>query len=193
MVASIYCNYKDKMTQTPVNLLANIWSQIRQKDSLDPEVEALYDRHSNARPRLDDICKILRAEVNRHTKVFVIIDALDECEPAYRLRLLTELRALQPKLKLMVTSRFFDAIGADMGVDTDIEILASDTDIKRYIQRQRRQLLDLQGGWHQMHLYYQQLWKKLLKQHSECESLAQIHCNSQDFPIGFIIQLTLHR
>ena len=44
------------------------------------------------------------------------------------------MKALQPKLKLMVTSRYFDAFGADMGVDTDVEILASDNDIKRYVQ-----------------------------------------------------------
>ena len=66
--------------------------------------------------------------------MYVVIDALDECEPAYRLQLLTELKALQPKLKLMVTSRYFDAFGADMGIDTDVEIVASDSDIKRYVQ-----------------------------------------------------------
>ena len=41
-VACIYCNYKDKMAQTPVNLLANIWMQIRQKGGLSPDVEELY-------------------------------------------------------------------------------------------------------------------------------------------------------
>ena len=133
-LASIYCNYKDNMDQTPVNLLANIWTQIRRQGPLDPAVESLYDRNSNARPRLDDVCKILRAEINRLDKAFVIVDALDECQPAYRLRLLTELRALQPKLRLMVTSRFFDSFGADMGLDTDIEILAHDADIKRYVE-----------------------------------------------------------
>ena len=137
-VACIYCNYKDKLVQTPVNLLANIWMQIRQKSALPPEVEELYNssvlKGSSTRPRLDDIIKVLKAEVDRHANVYVIIDALDECEPAYRLRLLTELKALQPKLKLMVTSRYFDAFGADMGIDTDIEILASDEDIKRYVE-----------------------------------------------------------
>ena len=137
-VACIYCNYKDKMAQTPANLLANIWMQIRPKSALPPEVEELYNssviKGSSTRPRLDDIIKVLKAEVDRYANVYVIIDALDECEPAYRLRLLTELKALQPKLKLMVTSRYFDAFGADMGIDTDIEILASDEDIKRYVE-----------------------------------------------------------
>lgn len=137
-VASIYCNYKDRTAQTPVNLLANIWSQL-QEGSLDPEVESLHDRQSNARPRLDDVCKILRAEVNKFSKVFVIVDALDECEPAYRLRLLTELRALSPKLKLLVTSRFFDSSGADISAEADIEILASDADLARYIQERAQE------------------------------------------------------
>ena len=44
------------------------------------------------------------------------------------------MKALQPKLKLMVTSRYFDAFGADMGIDSDVEILASDDDIKRFVQ-----------------------------------------------------------
>ena len=137
-VACVYCNYKDKLAQTTANLLANIWMQIRQKGGLYPEVEELYassvSKGSSTRPRLDDVIKILKAEVERHANVYVVIDALDECEPAYRLRLLTELKALQPKLKLMVTSRYFDAFGADMGIDTDVEILASDEDIKRYVQ-----------------------------------------------------------
>ena len=137
-VACIYCNYKDKLSQTPVNLLANIWMQIRKSGPLPSDVEDLYSscvsRGSSTRPRLDNVCKILKTEVNRHDHVFVVIDALDECEPAYRLRLLTELRVLQPKLKLMVTSRYFDAFGADMRIDTDIEVIASEDDIKRYIQ-----------------------------------------------------------
>ena len=137
-VACVYCNYKDKMVQTPANLLANVWMQIRGKGKLSPEMEELYTsagkKGSSARPRLDDICKILKAEVDRHAQVYVVIDALDECEPAYRIRLLTELKALQPKLKLMVTSRFFDAFGADMGIGTDVEIRASDDDIRRFVQ-----------------------------------------------------------
>ena len=137
-VACVYCNYKDKLVQTPANLLANIWMQIRGKGRLAPEMEKLFAsaaaKGSSTRPRLDDITKILKAEVDRYAKVYVVIDALDECEPAYRIRLLTELKALQPKVKLMVTSRFFDAFGAEMGIDTDVEILASDDDMKRFVQ-----------------------------------------------------------
>ena len=137
-VACVYCNYKDKLVQTPANLLANIWMQIRRKGRLSPEMEELYASAAteglSTRPRLDGICKILKAEVERYAKVYIIIDALDECEPAYRIRLLTELKALQPKVKLMVTSRFFDAFGADTGIDTDVEIHASDDDIKRFVQ-----------------------------------------------------------
>lgn len=137
-VACVYCNYKDKLVQTPANLLANIWMQIHRKGRLAPEMEELYasavTKGTSTRPRLDDISKILKAEVDRYAKVYVVIDALDECKPAYRIRLLTELKALQPKVKLMVTTRFFDAFGADMGIETDVEIRASDDDIKRFVQ-----------------------------------------------------------
>ena len=34
----------------------------------------------------------------------------------------------------MITSRFFDSLGADMGVDADIEVLASNSDIERFVQ-----------------------------------------------------------
>ena len=149
-VACVYCNYKDKLVQTPANLLANVWKQIRGKGRLAPEMEELYasavTKGSLTRPRLDDISKILKAEVDRYTKVYVVIDALDECEPAYRIRLLTELKALQPKVKLMVTSRFFDAFGADMGIDTDVEILASDDDIRRFVQ-ERVSTIPRLGRW----------------------------------------------
>lgn len=35
----------------------------------------------------------------------------------------------------MVTSRYFDAFGANMRIDTDIEIVASDEDINKYIEK----------------------------------------------------------
>lgn len=33
----------------------------------------------------------------------------------------------------MITSRFFDALGIDIGVDADVEILASSSDIERFV------------------------------------------------------------
>jgi hypothetical protein len=138
-IACIYCNYKEKDVQIPINLIASLWSQlVQQQDSLSNNVQDLYKDHRRrgTRPALSEVSRILRSEAGRYSKIFVIVDALDECPEAGRSRaiLLTELRALQPTVNLMATSRFLDNIAREFEGAIQLEISASIKDVQEYVR-----------------------------------------------------------
>jgi hypothetical protein len=135
-IACIYCNYKEKDAQTLTNLVAGLWAQlVRNSSSLPTEVRDLYSTHvrRNTAPTLDEVQKILQTEIARYSKVFVVIDALDEYPEGDRPTLLKRLRELRPTINLMVTSRYLDAIANDFEGSPQLEIGANVEDVRVYI------------------------------------------------------------
>jgi hypothetical protein len=135
-IACIYCNYKEKDAQTLINLVAGLWAQlVRNSGSLPTEVRDLYSTHvhQNSSPTLDDVLKILQDEIARYSKIFIVIDALDEYAEGDRSTLLKRLRELRPTINLMVTSRYLDAIANDFEGSPQLEISANVEDVQAYI------------------------------------------------------------
>jgi hypothetical protein len=135
-VACIYCNYKEKDAQTVTNLVAGLWAQLVQNSgSLSTEVRDLYSTHvrQNSSPTLDEVSEILQCEIARYSKIFVVIDALDEYPEGDRSTLLKKLRELRPTINLMVTSRYLDTIANDFEGSPQLEISANIEDVRAYI------------------------------------------------------------
>jgi hypothetical protein len=135
-IACIYCDYKERDAQTLINLVTGLWAQlVRNSDSLSTEVRDLYSTHirQNSSPTLDEVSKILQAEITRYSKIFVVIDALDEYPEGDRSTLLKKLRELRPAINLMVTSRYLDAIANDFKGSPQLEISANVEDVRAYI------------------------------------------------------------
>ena len=135
-IACIYCNYKEKDAQTLINLVAGLWAQlVRNSGSLSTEVRDLYSTHvrQNSSPTFDEVSKILQGEIARYSKIFVVIDALDEYPEGDRSTLLKKLRELRPTINLMVTSRYLDAIANDFEGSPQLEISANVEDVRAYI------------------------------------------------------------
>jgi len=135
-IACIYCNYKEKDAQTLTNLVAGLWAQlVRNSGSLSTEVRDLYSTHvhQNSSPTLDDVSMILQGEIARYSKIFVVIDALDEYPEGDRSTLLEKLRELRPTINLMVTSRYLDAIANEFEGSPQLEISANVEDVRAYI------------------------------------------------------------
>jgi ankyrin repeat domain-containing protein 50 len=137
-IACVYCNYKEQEIQTAANLLAGIWMQLSYDHDLPP---ALYDMYSEsvlkgANPTLENVLQALQQVMTTYKKVFVVVDALDECLEGNKtgLILLRELCKYQPKVNILVTSRHYknttDNIINNFAV---IDITAQDQDIKKYI------------------------------------------------------------
>ena len=84
----VYCIYNET-GQTAQKLLASLLQQFcRQKGPLSPELSKSYEYHCrhDTRPLVPDISRLLRSEVKHFSKVYIVIDALDECPESDRTR-----------------------------------------------------------------------------------------------------------
>jgi ankyrin repeat domain-containing protein 50 len=100
------------------------------------EVRTLYKHHNEqeTRPSLTDYSKLLQLIITGFSKVFLIIDALDECNESDRSGLITEIRKLPPSLHLWCTSRHLLDIEQMFNHSPKLEIRASNTDVERYLE-----------------------------------------------------------
>lgn len=122
--------------------------------SLPVAVKELYNQHKTERtqPFLDEISKSLRAVTTLYSRIFLIIDALDECQVSNSCRkiFLSEMFSLQANygVNLFTTSRFIPEITTKFQGSISLEIRASKEDIGRYLQAHMRHLT-LFDDWNQ--------------------------------------------
>jgi Cdc6-like AAA superfamily ATPase len=137
-VAYIYCNYKEKANRNTTSLLAAILKQLVQaRPSIAEPVRRLYNNPDRTRPSLEEILSALQSILTNYSSVYIVVDALDECQEndGTRSQLLAELRDLQCKadMRLMVTSRFIPDIENEFRLALRLEVRASDEDVKRFV------------------------------------------------------------
>jgi NACHT domain len=136
-IAYIYCSYKEQEDQTAVKLIASLLQQlVQRKSAVSDEIASLYRCHieEGTRPTLSKWSELLQLEVRRLSKVFIIVDALDECLESTRDSFLIEIRKLQPSIHLLVTSRHNIIIEPEFEKAARVEIRASDEDVKKYLK-----------------------------------------------------------
>ncbi|KAJ7474907.1 ankyrin repeat-containing domain protein [Mycena latifolia] len=136
-VAVIYLNHKDTETQSPPNLMASLWRQLVWQKSISSTVHQLYAKHCelHTRPTPDEIHTDLCSTISEYSKVFILVDALDEYPENQRGVLLRNLSNLGPNVSLMLTSRPHIDIGGFANPDP-LEIRASEDDIRQYVHAQ---------------------------------------------------------
>lgn len=137
-IAYIYCNYKELEEQTITGLIASLIRQLVERRSAMPdEVQKLYQHHTGlgTRPRLADYSQLLQFIASRFSKVFLIIDALDECNESDGTRsgLIQEIRKLPRTLHLLCTSRHVRDIEQQFSGLPRQEIRASNIDVEKYL------------------------------------------------------------
>ncbi|KAI1835446.1 hypothetical protein DTO027I6_2827 [Penicillium roqueforti] len=136
-IAYIYCNFNRQDEQTAQELLSSLLKQLSQKKTSVPDaVKDLYKRYKTAstRPRFDEISKALHSVVSTYSDVFIVIDALDECESTCRTRVLDELNKLRagPGANVFATSRPTEINDLFEGGSV-LEIQAQEDDVRRYL------------------------------------------------------------
>ena len=140
-IAYVYFNYKQNVDKQNVdNLLSSLLKQLSQeRPSLPESVKALYDQHRNkqTRPSIDNLSRALQSVAAMYSRVFIIIDALDECQvsDSCRARFLSEIFTLHAKTgaNLFATSRFVPEITEKFARSLSVEIRASDEDLRVYL------------------------------------------------------------
>lgn len=140
-IAFVYFNYKQNVDKQNVdNLLSSLLKQLSQeRPSLPESVKALHDQHRNkrTRPSIDELSRALQSVAAMCSRVFIIIDALDECQESdgCRARFLSEIFTLQAKTKanLFATSRHISNIEKKFEGSTLLDVRASEEDVRRYL------------------------------------------------------------
>ncbi|KAJ7173218.1 ankyrin repeat-containing domain protein [Mycena filopes] len=132
--ACIYLNHKETKVQTPANLLASIWRQLVLGGRDISEVKTLYQKHSEKQttPSLAEIVHIVHIEIGS-SKVYIVLDAVDEYPEDLRQILLPALAAMGPTCSLMITSRPHITPSPAFQNIKFLEIHANMDDIQAYV------------------------------------------------------------
>ncbi|PKX93970.1 purine and uridine phosphorylase, partial [Aspergillus novofumigatus IBT 16806] len=81
-VAYVYCNFQRKDEQTADRLLSSLLKQLSGRlPTIPGEVSNLYNQHKTdrTRPSLEEISRTLYSVAVKYSRVFILVDALDEC------------------------------------------------------------------------------------------------------------------
>ncbi|ERF69237.1 hypothetical protein EPUS_09501 [Endocarpon pusillum Z07020] len=149
VIVYAYCSYKRQHEQTFSNLIATLLRQfLLQLPAVPDDFRKLYECHTNAssRPNIDknELRSLLYSATETCAKVFIVIDALDECTDDVRGELLSELFELQTKsnidVSFLATTRYMKNILEQFEDCTELEILANEPDIGQSLGSQMRRL-----------------------------------------------------
>lgn len=82
-ITYLYCNFRRQDEQKTEDLLMSLLKQLAQdRLALPNTVKSLYDKHreKRTRPLLNETSKALQSVVSLYSRVFIVVDALDECQ-----------------------------------------------------------------------------------------------------------------
>jgi hypothetical protein len=141
-IAYVYCNYKAE-EQDAFSMLSAILKQLAHgHESAMDIVEALYAPHAThgTKPLPEEILDTLGKVVKCYPTVYLVIDALDECQDIRGVcrDFLSSIRSLQVEndVRLMATSRSLPAINQEFCNNPTLEIQANRRDVERFIAGQ---------------------------------------------------------
>jgi NACHT domain len=139
-IAFLYCNFRRQDEQKAEDLLASLLKQLTQdRSSMPDSVKSLHQEHQKmrTRPSFNEISSALQSVATIYSRVFIVVDALDECRATdgHRARFLSEIFNLQAKCgaNLFATSRFIPSVTERFGGSLSLEIRASDEDVRKYV------------------------------------------------------------
>ena len=102
----------------------------------------LHKKHraQGTRPSLVELVDVLQSVLADYSTVYVVIDALDECQDSdgTRHQFLNQLQALQSEwdMRLMITSRFIPDIISRFSEALVLEVRAHEQDVRSFVSSQ---------------------------------------------------------
>jgi hypothetical protein len=144
-VAYVYCDYRDNVQQTAVNMVSTLLKQVidAHSDHLPAGViDSLKKQRSKGRPTLEESCHLLESALQSFSKFYICVDALDECLEEDRKALLHSISRLLQRFG-NTTARVFTTGRPHMKASIEktftvppceVVLEANEDDIRRYIQ-----------------------------------------------------------
>jgi hypothetical protein len=137
----VYFDYAEQKQQTYENLLADLLHQLlRLRDRVTPRVQAIYDNMtaSGIPPGPDEYIDMIKSEIETFTKVFIVVDALDECldEPPNdtTINFVRALDQLPKRTRILFTSRPMTTINDRIKADKTILVQMDVNDLTAYFE-----------------------------------------------------------
>ncbi|KAF7905376.1 uncharacterized protein EAF01_005897 [Botrytis porri] len=136
-IAFIYCNYAEKVSIA--EYLASIIQQlIRQRFVIPDYILDLYHKHRSMGTNINaaEAVHLLHALTSEFPRLYVVVDALDECEETKKTRtnLIRQLQNLPSNVHLLLTSRRLGDIEEKLSDYPHLNIQASDDDVRAYLE-----------------------------------------------------------
>ena len=138
-LAFAYCNYKEHDMQTLANLIGSLVQLlVHCYGAITDEIREIYTQYNpkNIRPSEEEFSKILLSLIGKFSHVYIVVDALDECNPKIKSKFIEKLRELPVNIRLLCTSRRLGDIQEAFNDVPHLEIRASDEDVARYVEAQ---------------------------------------------------------
>ena len=197
-IAYFFCSTESHDRRQMVGVLRTwTWQLLQQRASKSKDVESLYNKGSM--PNKSTFTEAVNIFRDKENPIYLVLDALDECEPPVRAEILNLLYKNLPGFKILVTSRNENDISRRMtqeGFDTvssiKIETTDNESDIRTYLELQieamelddpkleARIASDLYGGSGGMFLWVRLMCDKLAAQ----DTIAELEEALEDLPDG---------
>ncbi|KAL8916883.1 MAG: hypothetical protein Q9208_008285 [Pyrenodesmia sp. 3 TL-2023] len=133
-VAAVYCNFKERNSQSPENLLAGCCAQLVRQTLPQTLVSVHRIRiEEKTRPTWKEVVQIFEDSVTRLDIAYLVVDALDEGSEDVRNVVLPYLTALPSNVRLLVTTRHIDWISHEFGTSPMVKIRANIGDLRTYV------------------------------------------------------------
>ncbi|KAI1015459.1 hypothetical protein LB504_010921 [Fusarium proliferatum] len=140
-IAYVYCNFQRQNDQTTKELLASLLKQLLQSLPAIPySVKLLYEQHrtKGSPPSLEDVSSNLLSTAKLFSRVFIMVDALDECRTTdgTQTEFLEEISKLQlhSRANVFATSRPIPEVKDHFETSIVLEIRATDEDVERFLR-----------------------------------------------------------
>ena len=137
----IYCDYGKQKEQTTVSLTESVMKQLLQhQDAIPEKVQQTYQYHctKGTRPSLEEVLEMIASSMTPLSRVFLIVDALDELgnDGKVRQSLIRHLRQLQDlhHFNLMTTSRDIPDLALNFHQPRRVELRANPGDVRKYVE-----------------------------------------------------------
>ena len=142
-VACLYCDFLAQQEQTVTNIMGAILKQLVGRGGIPNDVREAFEKGrkeiGGRGLLLSDLMRMLRITISSFSRVFICIDALDECLPKHLPELLKSLRDITrecPRTKIFPTGRphVTEAVQRYFSRVVVIPISPNTGDVRDYLQ-----------------------------------------------------------
>ena len=189
-VACIYCDFQDRERQTATNMIGALTKQVANVLSMVPtEIEEAFkraEREVGGRgPQVVETVKLLERALATVKRIFICIDALDECSDKHLPQLLTSLHTISqtsPGVRLFITGRphIRNVIEKYLpGSVQTIPFCPNGEDIREYLEMRLKHDLDSEEMSHELKAdIMRRIPEKIPEMYVMSNCVSKAPCNS---------------